>query len=103
MTYNYGDSTVIKLHSYMANCGLFFTESGIDYLPIIAEQFPLDVFLAGTSTRRDCFHLSILDDNTAENDEVIFLDLSLDTRFGPQDGTRITLNSTRVTIVDNDN
>ncbi len=76
-----------------------FTESGMDYRPLIAERFPLDVFLAGTSTRRDCFFLNILDDDTAEDDEFLFLDLSL---LGRQDNIRITLNSTRVTILDNE-
>ena len=76
-----------------------FTESGIDYIPIIAEQYPLDVFIAGTPVRRDCFHLTIIDDDTAEEDEFLFLDLSL---FDRQDKIKITLNSTRVTIIDNE-
>ncbi len=63
------------------------------------EQFPLDVFIAGTSVRRDCFHLIIIDDDTAEDEEFLFLDLSL---FGRRDKIGITLNSTRVTILDNE-
>ena len=57
------------------------------------------MFIAGTSTRRDCFHLTILDDATTEDDEYLFLDLYLDTVFGIQEETRIILNSTRVTIL----
>ncbi len=60
------------------------------------------MFIAGTATRRDCFHLSILEDTTAEDDEYLFLDLYLEeTLFGIQEETRIILNSTRVTIQDN--
>ncbi len=59
------------------------------------------MFIAGTSTRRDCFHLTILDDATTEDDEYLFLDLYLDTVFGIQEETRIKLNSTKVTIQDN--
>ena len=59
------------------------------------------MFIAGTSTRRDCFHLTILDDATAEDDEYLFLDLYLYTVFDIQEETRIILNSTRVTIQDN--
>ncbi len=68
-------------------------------MPIIAERFPLNVFIRRTSVRRECFHLTILDDDTAEDDEFLFLDLSL---FGRRDKIRITLNTTRVTILDNE-
>ncbi len=77
-------------------------EPGIDYIPITAEEYPLDIFIAGTSIRRDCFHLSILEDATAEYDEYLFLDLYLEEAlFDIQEGTRIILNSTIVTIRDN--
>ena len=49
-----------------------------------------------------CFDVTINDDNALENEESFFLDLSLDAIFGVQDGTRITLNSTEITIIDND-
>ncbi len=88
---------LIKLYEICYN--YFFTGPGIDYTPIVAEDFPLNQFIKGTSVRRDCFSLFIKDDLILENDEYLFLDLSLDTVFGIQEGTRIILNSTRVTIL----
>ncbi len=85
--------------NYFPTLTVVFTESGMDYIPIIVEQYPLDVFLAGRSIRRKCFDLTIIDDDTAEDDEFLFLDLSL---FGRQDKIGITLNTTRVTILDNE-
>ena len=57
------------------------------------EQF---TFLERSESRRECF------DVTDDALESFFLDLSLDTIFGIQDRTRITLNSTEITII-NDN
>ncbi len=57
-------------------------------------------FLARRAVRRSCFQLIIAEDDIREDDEFLFLDLSLDTRFS-QERTTITLNSTRVTILDN--
>ncbi len=57
-------------------------------------------FLARRAVRRSCLQLIIVEDSILEDDEFLFLDLSLDTRFN-QERTTITLNSTRVTIRDN--
>ena len=74
---------------------IVFTELG-DYL----ETMGLGIyFLARAAGRRSCFQLFIVEDNILEDDEFLFLDLSLDARFD-QEGTTITLNSTRVTILD---
>ncbi len=73
----------------------FFTEPG-DYLETTG---PGIFFLAQSSIRRSCFQLIIVEDSIFEDDEFLFLDLSLDTRFN-QEGIAIILNSTRVTILD---
>ncbi len=73
----------------------FFTELG-DYLETTG---PGIFFLAQAAARRSCFQLFIVEDDILEDDEFLFLDLSLDTRFS-QEGIAITLNSTRVTILD---
>ncbi len=74
----------------------FFTELG-DYRETTG---PAIFFLAQSSERSSCFQLIIVEDSIFEDDEFLFLDLSLDTRFN-QEGIAITLNSTRVTILDN--
>ncbi len=74
----------------------FFTEPG-DYLETTG---PGIFFLARSAVRRSCFQLFIVEDSILEDDEFLFLYLSLDTRFS-QEGITIILNSTRVTILDN--
>ncbi len=76
------------------------TDSSMDYTAITADQFPLTQFAAQTPSRRECFNVVINDDSTLENEEEFYIDLSLDSIFGPQDGTRITLNSTTIMIID---
>ena len=44
--------------------------------------------------------MTINDDDALENKESFFLDLTLDTLFGMQDGTLITLSE--ITIIDED-
>ncbi len=80
------------------------TDSSMDYTAITADQFPLTLFAAQTPSRarRECFDVFITDGNALENGEEFYIDLSLDSLFGPQDGTRITLNSTTIRIIDDD-
>ncbi len=73
-----------------------FIELG-DYLETVG---PGIFFISWTALRRSCFQLFIVEDDILEDDEFLFLDLSLDTRFS-QEGIAITYNSTRVTILDN--
>ncbi len=74
----------------------FFTELG-DYLETTG---PGIFFVEQTAQRRSCFQLFIVEDDILEDDEFLFLDLSLDRRFS-REGIAIALNSTRVTILDN--
>ena len=80
----------------------YSSDSSMDYTAITAEQFPLTIFLQNTIIRRICFNVTINDDDALENEESFFLDLSLDTLFGIQDGTLVTLDSTEITIIDAD-
>ena len=78
------------------------TDSSMDYTAITADQFPLTQFAAQTQSRRECFDVIITDDSTLENEEEFYIDLSLDSLFGSQERTRITLNSTTIRIIDDD-
>ncbi len=78
------------------------TVSSMDYTAITADQFPLTQFAAQTLSRRECFDVAITDDGVLENEEEFYIDLSLDSLFGSQDKTRITLNFTTIRIIDDD-
>ena len=52
-------------------------------------------------TRRDCFDVSITDDNLYENTESFNVVLELDT-FTPQSGVRVDPSITEIFIIDND-
>ncbi len=74
----------------------------MDYTAITVDQFLLTQFVAHTPSRRECFDVVITDDSTLENEEEFYIDLYLDSLFGSQDRTRITLNSTTIRIIDDD-
>ncbi len=62
----------------------------------------MTVFGRLTSIHRQCFPVSINTDDISEEDESFFLTVRLSPFFGPQEGTVIGLNTTEITILDDD-